>query len=113
MSVLWLWKREWLFLSWDHRAGIFRAHEQVMTGYKRVSHLLNYVFLVPLLQPWVSCSIPSVTTPVRQGCCLFRVGAGVTARSLVVLFVGRCCTWKILLSFLLHSSWLSSQLTVL
>lgn len=111
MSVLWLWKREWLFLRWDHRAGIFRAHEQVMTGYKRVSHLLNYVLLVLLLQPWVSCSIPSVNTPVRQGCCLDQGGG--RCHSLVVLFVGRCCTGKILLSFLLHSSWLSSQLTVL
>lgn len=41
-----------------------------MAGYKRVSVLLNYVFLVPLLQPWVSFSIPSVNIPVSQDCSL-------------------------------------------
>lgn len=41
VRVIWPWKGEWLFLSWGHTAGIFRAHERVMTGYKRVSILLN------------------------------------------------------------------------
>lgn len=41
-----------------------------MTGYKIVSILLNSVFLVPLLQPWVSFSIPSVNVPVSQDCSL-------------------------------------------
>lgn len=79
-----------------------------MTGYKRVSVLLNYVFLVLLLQPWVSFIIPSVNIPVSQDC---SPGPGVTAPSVVVLFVGRHCTGKILFSFL--GSWLSGQLTVL
>lgn len=62
-----------------------------MTGYERVSVLLNSVFLVPLLQPRVS-SIPSVNVPVSRT----APGSGVTACSVVVLFVGRCCTGKIL-----------------
>lgn len=107
----WLWKGEWLFLSWDHRAGIFRACEQVMTGYKRVFLLLNSMFLIPLLQPWVSFSIPSVHTPVSQGCCLDQVGARCHSPSCCALVCWSMSHRENTFSFL--GCWLSGQLTVL
>lgn len=55
--------------SW-HLQGHVSRGEQAMTGYKRVSVWLNYVFLVPLLQPWVFFSIPSVNILVSQDCSL-------------------------------------------
>lgn len=66
--------------------GSYSWHLQGMwAGYKRVSVLLNCMILVPLLQPWVSFSIPSVNIPsCQQG---LLPGSGVRARSVVVLSV--------------------------
>lgn len=51
-------------------SGHISRGEHVMTSYRRVSVLLNSVFLVSLLQPWVSFSIPSVNIPVSLDCSL-------------------------------------------